>query len=97
MINSFQVPRTTAEAFAPQRVIPPPAVKPVRVPEYEIPKGRKSGGLYVLDQNALAKATKSTPLNKFVTIGSEPFHLPTNRSKPAKSKICAATRNLTPV
>jgi hypothetical protein len=56
-------------------------VKPVPVPSYEIPKGKKSGGLYVLDQSALAKATKSAPLNKLVTLGSEPFHLPTNRSK----------------
>ena len=52
------------------------------IPEYEIPKGRKSGGLHVVDQAALAKATNSVPLNKFVTLGSEPFHLATNRSKP---------------
>lgn len=60
-------------------------MKPVCVPEYEIPKGKKSGGLYVLDQAALAKATNSTPLNKFVTLGTEPFHLATNRSKPTCS------------
>jgi hypothetical protein len=57
-------------------------VKPVPVPSYEIPNGKKSGGFYVLDQAALAKATKSTALNKLVTLGSEPFHLPSNRSKP---------------
>ena len=61
---------------------PAPAIKPVPIPEYEIPKGRKSGGLHVLDQAALAKATNSIALNKFVTFGSDPFHLPTNRSKP---------------
>jgi hypothetical protein len=80
--NANQVPKSTAEIFAQPRVIPPSFVKPVCVPDYVIPKGRKSGGLYVVDQAALAKATKSTALNKFVTIGSEPFHLATNRSKP---------------
>lgn len=29
----------------------------------------------------MSKATKSLALNKFVTFGTEPFHLPTNRSK----------------
>jgi hypothetical protein len=64
-----------------QRTMPGTVVKPVPVPSYEIPKGKKSGGLYVLDQAALAKATNSNALNKLVTLGSEPFHLPTNRSK----------------
>jgi hypothetical protein len=58
----------------------------VPVPSFEIPKGRKSGGLYVLDQAALIKATKSIALSKHVTLGSEPFHLPTNRSKHQCSK-----------
>jgi hypothetical protein len=75
------MPRTTTEMFA-QRTMSGTNTKPVPVPSYEIPKGKKSGGLYVLDQAALAKATKSTALNKLVTLGSEPFHLPTNRSKP---------------
>jgi hypothetical protein len=78
--NNRQIPRTTTEVFA-QRSMSGVNVKPVPVPSYEIPKGKKSGGLYVLDQSALAKATKSAPLNKLVTLGSEPFHLPTNRSK----------------
>ncbi|KAJ4371244.1 hypothetical protein N0V83_004461 [Neocucurbitaria cava] len=77
--SPFQIPRTTTEIFAQQQSRAAFA-KPVRVPEYEIPKGKKSGGLYVLDQTALAKATKSTALNKFVTLGSEPFHLATNRT-----------------
>jgi len=73
--------QSTAELFAQPRATPPCSlVKPVRVPEYEIPKGRRSGGLYVVDQAALAKATKSIALNKFVTLGSEPFHLATNRT-----------------
>ena len=55
--------------------------QPVPVPEYELPKGKTSGGFYVLDQAAVIKATKSAALNKFVTIGTEPFHLSTNRSK----------------
>jgi hypothetical protein len=76
----FQVPRSTSEMFA-QRAMPSANVKPVPVPSFEIPKGKKSGGLYVLDQAALAKATKSTALNKLVTLGSESFHLPTNRGK----------------
>jgi hypothetical protein len=74
------MPRTTTEMFA-QRAMSGTNVKPVPVPSYEIPRGKKSGGLYVLDQAALAKATKSTALNKLVTLGTEPFHLPTNRSK----------------
>ncbi|CAO2655724.1 Nn.00g045270.m01.CDS01 [Neocucurbitaria sp. VM-36] len=78
--SPFQIPKSTSEIFAQHRTISAPFVKPVRVPEYEIPKGRKSGGLYVLDQTALAKATNSTALNKFVTLGSEPFHLATNRT-----------------
>jgi hypothetical protein len=64
---------------------------------YEIPKGRKSGGLYVLDPVALAKATNSIALNKLVTLGSEPLQLATNRSKQPfcqkpfhKSNTCVA-------
>jgi hypothetical protein len=79
--NNRQIPRTTTEVFA-QRSMSGANVKPVPVPSYDIPKGKKSGGLYVLDQSALTKATKSAALNKLVTLGSEPFHLPTNRSKP---------------
>jgi hypothetical protein len=75
-----KAPKSLADNFSQQRAGHVFA-KPVPVPEYDIPKGRKSGGLYVLDQAALAKATNSTPLNKFVTLGNEPFHLATNRSK----------------
>lgn len=78
-VSPFQMPRTTTEMFTP-RAMSNANVKPVPVPSYEIPKGKKSGGLYVLDQAALANATKSTALNKLVTFGSEPFHLPTNRT-----------------
>lgn len=56
-------------------------VQPVNNIKYEIPKGKASGGFHFLDQNALAKATKSTALNKLVNLGSEPMHLPANRSK----------------
>lgn len=80
--DTVQLPKPTAETFTPQRAAPASFVKPVPIPDLEIPKGRKSGGLYVIDQAALAKATNSTPLNKFVTLGNEPFHLTTNRSKP---------------
>ncbi|KAG9184925.1 hypothetical protein G6011_11755 [Alternaria panax] len=80
MASPYQTPKGTADAFAQQRAAPVSLAKPVPVPEYDIPKGRKSGGLYVLDQAALAKATNSTPLNKFVTLGNEPFHLATNRT-----------------
>ncbi|RMZ74676.1 c-x8-c-x5-c-x3-h type zinc finger [Pyrenophora seminiperda CCB06] len=75
-----QPPKNTADTFIQQRPVPTSFVKPVPIPEYEIPKGRKSGGLHVVDQAALAKATNSVPLNKFVTLGSEPFHLATNRT-----------------
>jgi hypothetical protein len=95
--NYDQLPKSTADIFAQQRPHPLPVVKPVRVPEYDIPKGRKSGGLYVLDQAALAKATKSTALNKFVTLGSEPFHLATNRSKLSCPIISPCKQSLTPV
>ncbi|KAL5116404.1 hypothetical protein ACEQ8H_005752 [Pleosporales sp. CAS-2024a] len=77
--SPYQIQRANSDVFA-QRTAPGVIVKPVPVPTYDIPKGKKSGGLYVLDQAALAKATKSTPLNKLVTLGSEPFHLPTNRT-----------------
>jgi hypothetical protein len=88
------MPRTTTEMFA-QRAMSGTIIKPVPVPSYEIPKGKKSGGLYVLDQTALGKATKSTPLNKLVNLGSEPFHLPANRSKPPclKSMPCHTESN----
>lgn len=66
-------------------------------PEYEIPKGRKSGGFVVLDQAALAKATKSTALNKFVTLGSEALHLASNRSKPLCRNTCSRMPCLTTV
>lgn len=84
--TNHQAPRSTSEMFA-QRAMPAVNVKPVPVPSLEIPRGKKSGGLYVLDQAALAKATKSSALNKLVTLGSEPFHLPTNRSKPMCPKF----------
>ncbi|KAH8725044.1 hypothetical protein GQ44DRAFT_681980 [Phaeosphaeriaceae sp. PMI808] len=77
--SPFQMPRPTAESLA-QRTMPSPVVKPVPIPSYDIPKGKKSGGLYVLDQAALAKATNSIALNKLVTFGLEPFHLATNRT-----------------
>ncbi|KAF2830422.1 hypothetical protein CC86DRAFT_161319 [Ophiobolus disseminans] len=79
MASPYQIPRTTSDAFA-QRSLSNVNVKPVPVPTFDIPKGRKSGGIYVLDQTALGKATKSTALNKLVNLGSEPFHLPTNRT-----------------
>lgn len=56
------------------------AVQQVNNIKYEIPKGKASGGFHFLDQNALAKATKSTALNKLVNLGSEPLHLPANRT-----------------
>ncbi|KAH7083109.1 hypothetical protein BKA63DRAFT_143271 [Paraphoma chrysanthemicola] len=79
LASPYQGQRSISETFAP-RAISSTSVKPVPVPSYEILKGKKSGGFYVLDQSALATATKSTPLNKLVTLGSEPFHLPTNRT-----------------
>ncbi|KAJ4360626.1 uncharacterized protein N0V89_001192 [Didymosphaeria variabile] len=77
--TSYQVPKPTAETFV-QRPVHQPFVQPIAVPEYEIPKGKTSGSFYVFDQAALIKATKSVALNKFVTLGTEPFHLPTNRT-----------------
>lgn len=77
--SPFQVARTSSEQSV-QRMPSASFVKPVPIPSYEIPKSKRSGGLYILDQTALADATKSTPLNKFVTLGSEPFHLATNRT-----------------
>ncbi|KAF2036485.1 hypothetical protein EK21DRAFT_51820 [Setomelanomma holmii] len=77
--SPYQTPRTNSELFA-QRAMSSSTLKPVPIPTFEIPKGKKSGGFYVLDQSALAKATKSTALNKLVTLGSESFHLATNRT-----------------
>jgi hypothetical protein len=59
-----------------------PVLQLVNNPKYEMPTGKQSGGFTFLDQAALASATKSTALNKLVNLGSEPFHLPANRSKP---------------
>lgn len=61
---------------------------------YEIPKGKKSGGLYVLDTAALAKATNSVALNKLVTLGSEPIQLATNRSKHSPQQPCLDLSNI---
>jgi len=75
--NTIQAPKSTTEIFA-QR----PALLSVNNPKYEMPTGKQSGGFTFLDQASLAKATKSTALNKLVNLGSEPLHLPANRSKP---------------
>ena len=75
-------PRPAAELFASQRPVQTVTVQPKKNPEYEVPKARKSGAFVVFDQPALAEATNSTALNKFVTLGSDTFHLPSNRSKP---------------
>lgn len=80
--NHEKIPKSTSEIFAQQRIVQPSSfVKPVAVPHYEIPTGKRSAGHHVLDQAALAKATNSIALNKFVNIGSDYFHLATNRSK----------------
>jgi hypothetical protein len=76
-IDTIKAPKSTTEIFA-QR----PALQPVSNPKYEMPTGKQSGGFTFLDQAALAKATRSTALNKLVNLGSEPLHLPANRSKP---------------
>ncbi|KAJ4295168.1 hypothetical protein N0V90_007178 [Kalmusia sp. IMI 367209] len=77
--TAYQIPKPTADSFA-QRTVSPAFAQPVANPNYEVPKGRKSGGFVILDQAALAKATNSNALNKLVTLGSEPFHLPSNRT-----------------
>ncbi|KAF5853220.1 hypothetical protein GGP41_001759 [Bipolaris sorokiniana] len=86
-ISAYQLPKPTAETFTQQRPAPASFAKPVPVPEFEIPKGRKSGGLYVVDQAALAKATNSTPLNKFAT-----WHPST--SSPSSEKIKISMREV---
>ncbi|KAF2643565.1 hypothetical protein P280DRAFT_255914 [Massarina eburnea CBS 473.64] len=78
--SPYQTPRATSETFAAQRPVQQVFTRPAQNPEYELPTGRKSGAFVILDQSALAKATKSSPLNKLVTLGSEPFHLPSNRT-----------------
>ncbi|KAF1931387.1 uncharacterized protein M421DRAFT_2879 [Didymella exigua CBS 183.55] len=77
--SPFQVPKSTTEQFTQQAIQAAPA-KPVRNPAYEIPRGKKSGGFYVLDTAVLAKATNSTPLNKLVTLAVEPIALSSNRT-----------------
>jgi hypothetical protein len=89
------MPKATNDLFS-QRVAPTlPVAPPVSNPKYDLPKGKWSGGFYVVDQAALAKATNSKPLNKFLTIGIEPLYLATNRSKKAyclgvKAACCCA-------
>ncbi|KAF2276919.1 uncharacterized protein EI97DRAFT_325221 [Westerdykella ornata] len=78
--SQYQVPKSTADIFAQRAASTPLALRPVSNPKYDIPAGKVIGGLYVIDQNALAKATNSVPLNKFVNIGTEPLHLATNRT-----------------
>ncbi|KAF3006843.1 hypothetical protein E8E13_010727 [Curvularia kusanoi] len=75
--SPFQIPKSTAEQFAQQAAS---TARPVRNPAYDIPKGKRSGGLYVIDVAALAKATNSAALNKLVTLGTEPIQLATNRT-----------------
>ncbi|KAJ8105341.1 hypothetical protein OPT61_g10238 [Boeremia exigua] len=77
--SPFQVPKSTTEQFA-QQAIPAATARPARNVNYEIPKGKRSAGLYVIDPSALAKATNSAPLNKLVTLGIEPLPLATNRT-----------------
>ena len=86
-LNSSQVPQSQSatEQFA-QQVASQAIARPVRTPSYEIPKGKRSGGLYVLDTAALARATNSTAINKLVTLGIEPLQLATNRSKQCASE-----------
>lgn len=79
-LTSSQIPKSTAEQFA-QQAASSATVRPARNPAYDIPRGKKSGGLYVIDIAALAKATNSIALNKLVTFGTEPIQLASNRSK----------------
>jgi hypothetical protein len=79
-LTSSQIPKSTAEQFA-QQAASSVTARPARNPAYDIPKGKKSGGLYVVDTAALARATNSIPLNKLVTFGTEPLQLASNRSK----------------
>lgn len=88
-LTSYQISKPAVEQFV-QNPTQAAFFKYAPNPEYEIPNGRKSGGLYIVDQAALAKATKSTALNKLVNLGTQPHHLATNRSKHSamKTMLC---------
>jgi hypothetical protein len=79
-LPAFSIPKTTAERFASANI---PSTQPVQVqrnPSYNLPKSIQSGNFRVIDREALVKATKSKPLTKFVTVGTETLNLPTNRT-----------------
>ncbi|KAF2874333.1 hypothetical protein BDV95DRAFT_488168 [Massariosphaeria phaeospora] len=78
--SPFQIPpKSTTDMFS-QRTTPIATARPVSNPNYEMPQVRKSSEFWVFEQAALAAATKSSSLNKLVTFGSEPMHLPANRT-----------------
>ncbi|KAF1957050.1 hypothetical protein CC80DRAFT_412173 [Byssothecium circinans] len=78
--SPYQTLRTPPDSSTPQRSMHPATVQPKQNPEYKLPTTRKSGAFVFFDQSALAEVTNSTALNKFVTLGSETFHLPSNRT-----------------
>ncbi|CAI6325648.1 unnamed protein product [Periconia digitata] len=73
-------PKIAPEAFPSQRPVQPAISNPPKNPEYTLPNLKKTGGFNHYDQSALAKATNSTPLNKFVTISNVPHYYATNRT-----------------
>lgn len=78
----MQGSKPSVSQYVPQRTVSQPFVQPVKVPEFELPGVSRKGGFFLRDSTEMAKATNSNALNKFVMLGSDFFHLPTNRSKP---------------
>ncbi|KAF2193486.1 hypothetical protein K469DRAFT_550796 [Zopfia rhizophila CBS 207.26] len=77
--SPFQIPKTTTEMFS-QSSAPTTLVMQMDDPKYDVPKGKVSGCFSVIEPSALAKATKSSALNKFVNVGKEPLNLAINRT-----------------
>ncbi|KAF2744130.1 hypothetical protein M011DRAFT_480205 [Sporormia fimetaria CBS 119925] len=72
--------KPASDAFAPRVMPAVQSSQPPPVSRFEVPKGKLSGGFYLIDQAALAKATNSIALNSYVNIGTQPMHLVTNRT-----------------
>ncbi|KAL6709050.1 hypothetical protein ACN47E_002177 [Coniothyrium glycines] len=78
--SPFQNLKPTPDQYAQQRTTSQPFLQTVKPPQFEMPGVVRKGGFHVIDQAALIKATSSNALNKFVTLGADPFHLATNRT-----------------
>ncbi|KAF2468607.1 uncharacterized protein BDR25DRAFT_56118 [Lindgomyces ingoldianus] len=98
-VSSFQVPKSTTEMFSQRAASTPLAMQQqqqqlVNNIKFEVPKGVTAGGFVLINSSALAKATNSTPLNKFVTIGAQQVNTALNRSALPQYNARSSVRDL---